>query len=173
VAEVEYRVENFGPVLMSVSTCKSCGYKHTDVVSLGTHEPTSTSVKVRSADDLKIRVVRGNTATILVPELGVSIEPGQNNEGFISNIEGVLARVQDVATFLTRSLNGHKKRRADAAVRKIEKARKGRLPFTLVLKDPFGNSAVISNKVKTRVISAKELKGLKFGEHALATRKMQ
>jgi zinc finger protein len=62
VAEAEYNVENIGPVLVSVSSCRSCGYKHTDVFSLSTHEPTATTVKAQSSKDMKIRVVRGSTA---------------------------------------------------------------------------------------------------------------
>ena len=45
------------------------------------------------------------------------------------------------------------------------------LRFTLVLKDPFGNSMIISRKVKKRRIGERELKGLKLGEEVIATRK--
>ncbi len=40
-----------------------------------------------------------------------------------------------------------------------------------MLKDPFGNSMIISQKAKKRRIGERELKGLKFGEEAIATRK--
>ncbi len=39
------------------------------------------------------------------------------------------------------------------------------------MKDPFGNSMIISKKVKKRRIGERELKGPKFGEEAIATRK--
>lgn len=168
---MEYEVEDFGPVLMSVSNCKSCGFKHTDVFSLTSHEPTATILRVTSTDDLKIRVVRGNTGTILVPELGVSIAPGQNNEGFISNVEGVLSKIEDVLRFLARSLRGRKKQKSELLLRKIRRAKDGKLRFTLVLKDPFGNSSILSEKARRRKIGLKELSRLKFGEQAIATRK--
>jgi len=164
-------VENFGPVLMSVTSCMSCAYRHTDVVSLTAHEPTATAMKVLSTEDLKVRVIRGGTATILVPELGVSIQPGLNNEGFISNVEGVLTRIEDVTRFLADSLKGHRHGRARSVLTKIERARGGKLRFTLVLKDPFGNSTIVSHKTKRRKISGRELSNLKFGAHALAARK--
>ena len=170
IGEVEYEVENFGPGPMSVTTRRSCGFKHSDVFSLSTHEPTATSVKVTSSEDLKIRIVRGNTATILAPEFGVSIQPGLNNEGFISNVEGLLARIEDVLRFLARSLEGRKKQRAHLVLRKIERARKGRLQFTLVLKDPLGNSTIISEKAKKRRMGPRELNRLKFGEQAIVAR---
>jgi zinc finger protein len=173
VAELEYVVENFGPVLLSITSCTSCGYRHTDVSSLSTHDPTYTRLRVESTEDLKIHVVRGNTATVVVPELGVSIHPGLNNEGFISNVEGVLSRIEDVLRFLSRPLEvGKCKKRSELLLKNVQRAREGMLRFTLVLKDPFGNSTIISEKAKKRRISARELKGLKFGDQAIAARKM-
>jgi len=156
---------------MSVTVCRSCGFKHSDVVSLSTHEPTATSVKVMYADDLKIRIIRGSTATVFVPELGVSIEPGQNNEGFISNVEGVLTRIEDVVRFLSRSLEGRRKHRADLVLKKVQRSKEGRLKITLVLKNPFGNSTIVSEKAKKRTIGLRELSRLKFGRYAIAARK--
>ena len=167
-------MENFGSVLLPVTACSSCGYKHTDILSLSNHGPTSTRLEVKSNRDLKIHVVRGNTATVMVPELGVSIHPDLDNEGFISNVEGVLTRVEDVLRFLSRSLErGKKKERADLFLRKVQRAKEGKLRFTIVLKDPFGNSTIISEKAKKRRIGRRELKGLKFGEQAIAARNVQ
>ena len=171
VADVEYDVENFGAVLMSVTTCRSCGFKHTDISSLTSHEPTATSLNVRSSGDLRIHVIRGSTATVLVPEFGASIEPGLNNEGFVSNVEGVLARIEDVLRFLMRSLKGPKEHRANLVLRKIERAKEGRLRFTLVLKDPFGNSTIVSGNAKRRRMGERELKRLKFGAQAIVAKK--
>jgi len=156
---------------MSVTVCRSCGFKHSDVASLSTHEPTATSVKVTSPDDLKIPIIRGSTAPVLVPELGASMEPGQNNEGFISNVEGVLTRIEDVVRFLSRSLEGRRKHTADLVLKKVQRSKEGRLKFTLVLKDPFGNSTIMSEKAKKRAMGARELSRLKFGKYAIAASK--
>ena len=40
-----------------------------------------------------------------------------------------------------------------------------------MLGDLFGNSMIISQKAKKRRIGERELKGLKFGEEVIATRK--
>lgn len=107
----------------------------------------------------------------MVPELHVSVHPGQNNEGFISNVEGVLARIEDVLRFLSNSLDGRRKQRADLVLRNIQRTRKGKLRLTLALKDPFGNSTIMSPKAKRRRMSARELKRLKHGEHVIAAKK--
>jgi zinc finger protein len=171
LGEVEYEVENYGRVLMSVTTCSSCGFRYSDVFSLTTHDPTIMSLKIASPDDLKTRIVRSGTSMITVPELGVSIKPGVNSEGFISNIEGVLKRIEDVVQFMTRSLEGRKKQKADLVLRKVQRAREGKLRITVVLKDPFGNSGIVSRKVKRRRMTTRELNRLKFREHTIAERK--
>ena len=56
---------------------------------------------------------------------------------------------------------------------KVQRAREGKLRFTLVLKDPFGNSTIISEKAKKRRIGQRELKGLKFGRQTIAVRNVQ
>jgi len=40
-----------------------------------------------------------------------------------------------------------------------------------IVLEPLGNSTIISEKAKKRRIGERELKGLKFGEWAIATRK--
>jgi C4-type Zn-finger protein len=47
------------------------------------------------------------------------------------------------------------------------------LRSTLVRKDPFGNSTIISEKAKKRRMGKRELNGLKFGEQTIAVRNVQ
>lgn len=164
-------MESFGRVLMSVTSCSLCGFRHSDVFSLTSHDPTILSLQIASREDLKTRIVRSGTSTITVPELGVSIKPGMNAEGFISNVEGVLTRIEDVLRFMTRSVEGRKKQKADLVLKKVQRAREGKLRVTVVLKDPFGNSGIVSKKVKRRRMSTRELDRLKSGEHAIAQRR--
>jgi C4-type Zn-finger protein len=45
--------------------------------------------------------------------------------------------------------------------------------FTIMLKDPFGNGTIISEKAKKRRTGGREFKGLKFDEQATAARNVQ
>jgi len=148
-----------------------CGFRHSDVFSLTSHDPTILSLQIASREDLKTRIVRSGTSTITVPELGVSIKPGMNAEGFISNVEGVLTRIEDVLQFMTRSVEGRKKQKADLVLKKVQRAREGKLRVTVVLKDPFGNSGIVSKKVKRRRMSTRELDKPKSVQHAIAQRR--
>lgn len=93
--ETQYEVEHFGSVLLSVSTCQKCGYKHTDITTLTAQEPLALTVKITSLEDLKIRVIKSGTATVSIPEFRATITPGPYSEGYISNVEGILAKVED------------------------------------------------------------------------------
>jgi zinc finger protein len=168
--QTEYEVEHFGSVLLSVATCQNCGYKHTDVTTLTTHEPTALTSKINSLDDLNIRVIKSGTATVSVPEFGATITPGPYSEGYISNVEGVLDKIEDALIFMLSSASGRGLRKGERMLRKIRTARDGRPRFTFVLKDPLGNSALVSSKVgkvRKRRLTRAELRKLRFGEHAL------
>jgi zinc finger protein len=175
-SQTEYEVEHFGSVLLSVATCQSCGYRHTDITTLTAKEPISLSVKIASIEDLNIRVIKSGTATVYIPEFSATITPGPYSEGYISNVEGVLDKIEDALTFMLSSAKGKKLLRGERMLKKIRTAREQRPNFTFVLKDPFGNSALVSSKtgkVKKRRLSKTELLKIRFGEHALTQRTPQ
>ena len=160
--ETKHDVDYFGPVLLTTIVCANCGFKHSDVICLNVQEPSSISASIEDMEDLKMSVVRSGNATIRIPELGVLITPGPIAEGFISNVEGVLERVEQVTRML---LHDPKKReRAERFLQRIKEARDGRLKFTLVIKDPLGNSAIIAKderKIKRRKLTKREIETLR------------
>lgn len=153
----------FGKILILSLKCGSCGFKHNDVFNVEIKEPLSYKVKIEKEEDLTAKVVRASSGTIIIPELGVKIEPGAQAEGFITNVEGVLERIENVLKSQLEVQKGKKLDRIKKLLEKIEKMRKGREGFNLILKDPFGNSSIISPKAKKRRMSEKELKKLKTG----------
>ena len=168
--QTEYEVEHFGTVLFSVATCQRCGYKHSDVMTLTRGKATALSVRVNSLEDLKMRVIKSGTAMIIIPEFGVTIAPGPCSEGYISNVEGILQRVEDAVTFLLNSAKGENLKKGERMLKKIRLARETKPHFTLMIKDPFGNSALVSpdpNRIRKRKLTRRELLAVKFGRYAL------
>ncbi len=108
-----------------------------------------------------------------MPELDLSIHPDLNNEGFICNIEGILTRAGMSYDSSSRSLERRKRKERAGLLLKVQRATEGKLRFTLVLKNPLGNSTIISEKAKKRRIGKRELKELKFGEQTIAVRNVQ
>lgn len=151
--EIEYRYQTedipyFSDILIISASCPHCGYRYVDTQLLKAGEPSRHALTVTGAEDLAVRVVRSMTASLAIPELGVEINPGPACTGFVTNIEGVLDRIEQVVEATCRWSEGGTKEKACALLERIAQARAGSLSFTLVLDDPSGNSAIISEKAE-------------------------
>ncbi len=154
---LDYEVPYFGKVLLTNVKCDECGYKHSDVFSVEVKEPSEVKFRVLSEEDLMVRVVKSSNATIEIPELGIKIEPGPASEAYISNVEGVLIRIEEVlkSKFL------ENKKKVKELLKKIKRMREGKGEFTLIIKDPTGNSAIGSERTEKRRLSKEEIESLK------------
>jgi zinc finger protein len=149
--EIEYRYQTenipyFSDILIVSANCPQCGYRYVDTQILTSSEPSRHTLAVTTPDDLAIRVVRSMTASIAIPELGVEIDPGPACTGFITNVEGVLDRIGHVVLSAQQWGDDTQRENARVLMERIGQARIGTLPFTLILEDPSGNSAIISEK---------------------------
>ena len=164
LSESEKTIPYFGKVLLSLIRCAKCGYSRRDVATLEYGEPSKLVFNVMEAEDLKTRVIRSSSGTIEIPEIGVRIDPGPIAEGFISNIEGILERVQESSSIIAGKESGSKHERYAVFLDKLGRARRGELKFRLILTDPLGNSAILSDdpsKLKRRRLSKRDLANLK------------
>jgi zinc finger protein len=169
-SQTEYEVEHFGAVLLSVAACQKCGYRHSDVIALTNREAIALTAKINSLDDLNMRVIKSGTATISIPEFGASITPGPYSEGYISNVEGLLAKIEDALTFMLSTAKGKRLKKGESMLRKMRIARDSKPRFTLIIKDPLGNSAIVSpdpRKIRKRRLTKRELQAIKFGRYAV------
>ena len=147
--EYIYTTENipyFSDILIISATCPCCGFKFVDTQLLKHGEPARHTVPVESEEDLAIRVVRSMSASIGIPELGVRIDPGPQCQGFVSNVEGVLDRIEGVVKGALRWGDEAEKENAAALLADIARVKAGTFPVTLILEDPCGNSGIESEK---------------------------
>ncbi len=150
-------IPHFPDLLLVSIACEACGYRHTDTIILGEGDPVRWTVRVEEPGDLAIRVARSTTGTIEIPELGLSVEPGTACEGFVTNIEGVLARFeQAVGTVLANPESDEERAAALRVLEKIGAAREVAFPFTLILEDPGGNSVIVSEKAEKMLLDQEE-----------------
>jgi zinc finger protein len=119
---------------------------------LSESEPVGYSCPIEGIDDLSIRVVRSSRGMVDIPELGVRIEPGPACEGFITNVEGVIARVDGVLEGVLTWAEGEEREKAEELRASIAEIRAGTMPVTLIIEDPSGNSAIISEKAMKTMI---------------------
>jgi zinc finger protein len=161
----------FGDALQTTVLCEACGFRHADILLTNQGSPTRHSLRVLGPSDLNARVVRSSSCTVRVPEIGAVMEPGPRSEAFISNAEGVLHRFRDIFGFLARNADSEPRRRAardslDTIARMIE----GHEPFTLILDDPFGNSAILHESTEVRPLTDREVRSLKTGVFTIEVR---
>lgn len=154
-------VPYFGEILLTSLQCSSCNFKHTDVFATTVKEPMLYKTTVSKKADLSTKIIRNSSSTIEIPELGVKIEPGVMAEGYVTNIEGLLSRVEEVVGLLSRSDHQAQSKAAKARLAKLQKAKDAKMKFTVILLDPFGNSAIVGENVQKKKLSANELKKLK------------
>lgn len=152
--EYIYQTENipyFSDLLIVSAICSSCGYKYVDTQLLRDKEPVRYELKVEREEDLAIRVIRSMSASLEIPELGVRIDPGPACQGFVSNIEGVLDRVERILKGALLWGDDTERGNAQKLLGEIAGVKNGTVPITLILEDRCGNSAIIADKAQKSV----------------------
>lgn len=153
----------FGEVMESTLLCSECGYKHSDTICLEVKEPVKYTLKI-SKDKLNTRVVKSQTTTLSIPDLGLKVEPGPKSQGYISNVEGVINRFESaINTAMEWAEEKEIQENALKILEKIENVKTGNGKVTLVLEDPFGHSIIVDNDAKHRKLTEKEINNLNTG----------
>ncbi len=138
-----YEAPLAGTVLIECGVCYNCNYRKSDVSMLTFGEPRTMKMVVKSPDDLKVMVVKSSTATVDIPELGIEILPGVAAYGYLTTIEGILEKVLEVIP-----QDCYEREECVEKVNLIKEAMNGSIPFTLIIKDPLGRSAIMSDNVE-------------------------
>jgi zinc finger protein len=153
----------FGEILESTLLCSKCGYRHSDTICLEQKEPVRYSLNINK-DNINARVVKSQSATLSIPELGLKVEPGPKSQGYVSNVEGVLNRFESaVATAIEWAEEENITENALKILEKIENLKSGDEVATLVIEDPFGHSLIIHEDAKHRKLSDEEIENLNTG----------
>ncbi len=158
------KIPYFGEIMESTILCSECGYKHSDTICLEQKEPVRYTMKI-TEKKLNVRVVKSQTATLSIPELGLKVEPGTKSQGYVSNVEGVLNRFESaVATAMSWAEEENIKANALEILEKIENLKSGEdITATLVIEDPFGHSVIVDKTAEHRKLSEEEIKNLNTG----------
>ena len=68
--------------------------------------------------------------------------------GFISNVEGILDRIEHVADSVLLWAEESEREKATEFKEKVLKVRSVREPFRIIIEDPSGNSVIFAEKAK-------------------------
>jgi len=146
--EDDREIPYFGMVSLFSMTCSSCKYHQADVEAAEKKDPMKAELEIDGEEDLKIRIVRSSNATVKIPHM-ISIEPGTAANGYISNVEGVLNRMKtQIESTMEQEDDPALKKKAKNMLKKLQKVMWGHEKAKLIIEDPSGNSAIISEKAK-------------------------
>ena len=145
--EEEKDIPYFGKCYLMSMRCESCGYYKSDIESIEKKDPIKYTFTVKDKKDLNVRVVKSSEATIKIPELRMSVEPGVNSIAYISNVEGVIRRFKKIIEDQRNNAEDVKKH-AKNLLKKLWKVENGEMELKIIIEDPSGNSAIISEKAE-------------------------
>jgi zinc finger protein len=162
-------VPYFKEVVSTQIICDKCHYKHNDVFIVTEREPQQYVYNIKDQDDLNIRVIRSTSGTMEIPELGIKVEPAGMSEAFITNIEGILNRMEDAVNIAINSAEDQaSKDKGKEILEHIKQIKFGEKPATFILQDPMGNSTIIApddrkDRLTQRPLTEEERKKLSTG----------
>ncbi|MBW2975479.1 ZPR1 zinc finger domain-containing protein [Candidatus Woesearchaeota archaeon] len=146
LSEAEREVPYFGKVYLFSMSCSSCNYHKADVECIDKNEPSKYTFEITSEEDMKVRVIKSSEATIKIPHI-TTITPGPASNGYVTNIEGIFSRVKkQVEVARDTAEDSEDKKKAKNMLKKITKIMWGRQNQKIIIEDPSGNSAIISDK---------------------------
>jgi len=139
-------------------SCAQCGFRNNDIKAGGAIPTLGTSVTlcVDSAKDLARDVLKSDSAALQIPELELELQHGTLG-GVYTTVEGLCLKIlnslrennpfclgdSSVLHHSTDAKVGETRARFDEFLGRLEDLASGRVfPFTLVIRDPLGNSFI-------------------------------
>lgn len=148
LTESETEIPYFGLTYLFSMNCSNCKFHKADVECAEQKPPVRYSIDVSGEKDLKIRVVKSSNATLRIPRI-VEITPGPASNGYITNIEGVIKRIKHMFEAQKDiEEENDKKREYYKLIKKLNRVLWGSESIRIIIEDPTGNSAIISEKAK-------------------------
>jgi len=153
--EREMEVPYFGKVFLFSMTCSDCKYHKSDVEAVEQKEQCKYAFEISSEEDMKVRVVKSSEATVKIPHI-TTITPGPASQGFVTNIEGILNRVKyQIETLRDTAEDDEDRKKAKNLLKKLLNIMWGKEKQMVIIEDPSGNSAIISDKAVKSGLKAK------------------
>lgn len=162
LTQEELDIPYFGKTYVFGMECKACGFHMSDVEADEAKDPVKIEFTTEKAEDMNVRLVKSSEATVRIPALKLDISPGPDAEGYVTNIEGLLHRIKKIIEQQRDAAAAEDddtmKTTAKNLLKKIWKIECGDIPMKIVIEDPTGNSAIISEKAVKEKLTVKKKK---------------
>jgi len=173
IDEIPYFGEHTQLTLM----CNDCGWTQTDFIPAEGKKAGGWTLCLDDPSKLRARVVRSSSCTVLIPELDLQVNPGSSSTGYVSNVEGVILRFQEIIAMVQRDvmaqleeggeeealLEEQLQTLVNLTLRLHALSEEGGTPLTLELLDPHGHSMILHEDAVERPLSEDELERLPVG----------
>ncbi|NIA04323.1 MAG: ZPR1 zinc finger domain-containing protein, partial [Nitrospiraceae bacterium] len=143
--EKDIDIPHFGRTSLFSMYCTNCSYHKADIESLEKHPPTEYDFEISTPEDLNVRVVKSSTAEVIFGRVG-KIESGVGSNGYITNIEGLINRMESILEDMLNNDEYEDKKKIKAHLKKLRRVKSGFESMTIKIKDENGNSAILSDK---------------------------
>ncbi len=156
LTEEDLDVPHFGKIFVFSMTCSNCKYHKADIEAAEKKEPCKCTFEISSEKDMSVKLVKSSEATVKIPPI-TTITPGPASQGFITNIEGLLNRVKyQIETVRDTAEDNEDKKKAKNLLKKLLKVTWGKEKQKIIIEDPSGNSAILSDKAEKSSLKVKK-----------------
>jgi len=146
-------IPHFKEVIIMATTCDVCGIRTNEVKSGSGIEPQGVKieVQVKTKEDLSRDVLKSDSCDLSIPELELEVGPDALG-GRFTTVEGLLVAIKDQLNdpahshIFGDSEEKNTKEKYQAFLKKFDEVRENKLPITMILDDPCGNSYIQSMK---------------------------
>lgn len=153
--ERDIEVPYFGKLYAFSMHCENCKFHKADVETEQQGQPARYTFEIGSEEDLKVRIVKSSEATVKFPHIS-TIEPGAAAQGYVTNVEGLLNRIKHHLEVLRDTAEEEEDRtKAKNLLKKIFRITCGEEKQKLIIEDPSGNSAIVSERAKREALKGK------------------
>jgi len=168
----------FGEHTQVTILCHDCGWRQTDFIPAEGKKAGGWSMVIDNEDKLRARVVRSSSCTVRIPELDLEVNPGTSSTGYVSNVEGVLHRFQEIINMVERDISNQflaaEGDEREALMNQLATLQQMTLTLsnlggpdaqtiTLELLDPHGHSMILHGDAVERELTEDELESLPVG----------
>ncbi len=135
----------YNDFMMLNFSCDKCGFRKNDFFNTHSKGHTIYRYVVDGEEDKTTKVVRAETGTVRIPEIGIAIEPVNTGHSWIRNVEGILRDMMEKLNITKRDLGEDPETlsKINKLEELINKALDYNMQFTIVVDDPMGNSLII------------------------------
>lgn len=147
LTEETYNIPHFGRCFLMTMSCSNCHFHKSDVEAEERKDPIKITFTIEDKKDLNVRVIKSSEATVKIPQMKMDVRPSIASSGYLSNIEGVLLRFKKIIESERDSTDDDTVRKnAKNLLKRLWKVELGDEKLKVIIEDPSGNSAIISDK---------------------------